>query len=128
MSSKNNTFANNIVNLSSHVLTTHEISVLGKGLSFIPKPKHVDTDDILEGIAKLKSQMASKTNKKEKLTLATTVEHSYNPWQTIRTFITTNNNNKATEVQKQYLRNFFTNTTAGVERILPCLKQNQRTT
>ena len=56
-----NALSNNIINLSSHTLTNDEISVLGKGVSFIPKPKHVDTDDIKDGIAKLKAQMLSKT-------------------------------------------------------------------
>ena len=69
---------NDIVNLSSYQLSTNEISVLGKGLSFIPKPKHVDTDDIVDGIAKLKSQMISKTERKQRITLASTVPDDYN--------------------------------------------------
>ena len=81
-----NNLAKNIVNLSSYNLSTHEISILGKGLCFIPKPKHVDTNDIMDGIAKLKSQMISKTETKQRITLASTIPDNYNPWQTIRAF------------------------------------------
>ena len=58
----NNIYKNNInhaiVNLSSHNLTNTEISVLTKGLTFIPKPKHTDREDILNGIMSLNRQLS----------------------------------------------------------------------
>ena len=32
----------NIVNLSSYILSTVKLSILSKGLSYIPKPKRID--------------------------------------------------------------------------------------
>ena len=87
LSKTSNHISNNIVNLSKYTLSNHEISVLGKGLSFIPKPKHVDTDDIKNGIAKLKHQMIAKTETRQRTTLLSTIPDTYNPWQTIRALI-----------------------------------------
>ena len=74
-----NNLSNNIVNLSTYHLSSHKTTILGKGLSFIPKPKHVDTNDIVEGIAKLKAQMISKAEKKQKIILSSTIPDDYNP-------------------------------------------------
>ena len=51
---RNAEYINNhcIINLSSYELSTTEKSVLAKGLSFIPKPNHIDKDDILAGLMK----------------------------------------------------------------------------
>lgn len=114
-----NNLSNNIVNLSTYHLSSHETTILGKGLSFIPKPKHVDTDDIVEGIAKLKAQMISKAEKKQKITLSSTIPDDYNPWQTIRVFNPKNNAGQTNETQNQILKNFITNTSDGIEKILP---------
>ena len=56
------------MNLSHYHLSKDEISILSKGLSFIPNPKTVDTDDIIDGIDKLKTQMVSKTEKRRPTT------------------------------------------------------------
>ena len=50
---------NNIVNLSDYNLSCAEKSILSKGLSFIPKPKSIDADDINNGINRLRKQMCS---------------------------------------------------------------------
>ena len=50
---------NNIINLSSYALTNAEKSILSKGLSFIPKPKTIDSKDISIGLNRLRTQMCS---------------------------------------------------------------------
>lgn len=46
-----------VVNLSSHVLTCHELSVLSRGLNFCPTPSSWDPSDIMEGLDKLHCSM-----------------------------------------------------------------------
>ena len=71
---------NNIVNLSTYTLSKDELSLLNKGLSFIPKPKRVDTNDITEGISKLKNSKTIKSQHRS------TVPDSYNPFLTLNKF------------------------------------------
>ena len=54
-----NKLSNNIVNLSNYNLPCAEKSILSKGLSFIPKPKSIDADDINIGMNRLRKQMCS---------------------------------------------------------------------
>ena len=87
--------SDNIINLSDHILTTAEISILSKGLSFIPKPEKMDKEDILSGLTKLKSQIILKTNpipREKTPTMITNVPDLYNPWDTINNFRTSSNN------------------------------------
>ena len=86
--------SSSVVNLSSYTLSQHELSILAKGLTFIPKPKHLDTDDIESGLQKLTQQLKAQFSIKSKQTTTTREGPTpiYNPKQTISKF--TNNGHK----------------------------------
>ena len=81
----------------------------------------MDTNDINMGIAELKSQMISKTERKQRTTLASTIADDYNPWQTIRAFKLNDTTSQTNEPQNQTLRNFINKTSDDIETILPQL-------
>lgn len=115
---------NNIVNLSTYTLSKHELSLLNKGLSFIPKPKRIDTDDIKEGISKLKNQMISKTIKKQHRSLNSTVPDSYNPFLTLNKFREKPKNRDSSQSTNQTLNSFLKKTDETVDNILHHLTQS----
>lgn len=41
---------NGILNLSSYILDHNEVDILLKGLTFVPKPLHIDSEDLQQGI------------------------------------------------------------------------------
>jgi len=46
-----------VLNLSSSPISTDELSVLSKGLRFIPKPKHMDIRDLFKDTKQFVSKM-----------------------------------------------------------------------
>ena len=96
--------SDSIINLSNLLLSTAEISILSKGLSFIPKPKQIDHKDILSGLNKLKSQITLKTNPiplEKTPTMITNIPDSYNPWDTIKNFRISSNNSEPPKPKDQ---------------------------
>lgn len=51
-----------ITNRSSHPLSTHEIALLEKGLSFIPMPKRREKSDILHDLSQFTSKLTERSN------------------------------------------------------------------
>ena len=51
-----------VVNLSSVVLTTSEINLLGRGLNFCPTAKHMDKDTVLKDIQSFKRNLSLKVH------------------------------------------------------------------
>ena len=81
----------------------------------------------MDGITKLKSQLISKTEKKQRITLASTIPDDYNnPWQTIRRFNPKNHTGQTDEIENQTLKNFINKTSDDIQKILPLLKQKSR--
>ena len=52
-----NNNAQNILNLSTHNLTPNEISILSKGLSFIPKIKSLDIDELTRDVTAFENRI-----------------------------------------------------------------------
>ena len=77
-----------MVNLSSHTLSKYELSISSKGLTFIPKPKYVDSKDIELGLEKLLKQLKIQYKTKSKITETPPSQPipTYNPFQTIKKF------------------------------------------
>ena len=46
-----------VLNLTSYILDAHEISVLEKGLNFIPKPNNINNEDVNEALQEFKRRV-----------------------------------------------------------------------
>ena len=46
-----------VINLSNHVLTDSELSVLSRGLNFCPTPTSWDFSDVMDGLDRLHCRM-----------------------------------------------------------------------
>ena len=69
----------NIMNLSAYILSTAELSILSKGLSYIPKPKHIDQSDALRGLCKLRNQVVKIYETKMKAKTQASSNETTNP-------------------------------------------------